>query len=166
VATDQLTEHPLAPFIRGTSRGPWLDYLGNLVTILASAEETAGRFSIMEAIVRKGAEPPRHVHENDDEAYYVLEGRFHFEAGGLEFEAGPGDLVFLPRGVPHGWTIEETGARTLWVASPGGIDGLFTEIGNPTDRPELPPAWDELPLERMREVLENRFLVRFAPRST
>jgi quercetin dioxygenase-like cupin family protein len=164
VVAPSLTDHPLAPFIRGTSRGPWLDYMGHLVTILARYEDT-GTISVLEAIVRKGFEPPRHVHESDDECYYVLEGRFHFEVGGTEYDAVPGDLIFLPRRVPHGWTAEQDGGRLLWLAVPGGIDELFTELGQPAEAYKLaeePPS--DPPIDRMVELLSSKFDISVAPR--
>jgi mannose-6-phosphate isomerase-like protein (cupin superfamily) len=44
---------------------------------------------------------PRHVHYQDDEAWYVLEGRLCFERGDKIVEACTGSAVFVPRGIPH-----------------------------------------------------------------
>ena len=154
----------VAPFFRRTTQAPWLAYVGHRVKILVRGSETNGALSVMEAIVRKGFEPSRHVHRDDDEAYFVIEGTFHFEVGGVEHVAESGDFVFLPRGVPHSWSVDRSGARTLWLASPGGIDELFEELGEPTDSDELPEPPDPFPMERMRTLLQDKFHVYLAPR--
>lgn len=149
--------HPLASFAGRAKEGPWLSYVGHLVSILARGKDTGGQFSAMEAIVRKGYEPPHHVHDHDDEAYYVIEGQFTFRIGEEVVEAGPGDMVFLPKGVPHSWTVEESGARTLWLAMPGGIDEYFEEMSEAVDSYELPEPPESLPLERMGALLSGKY---------
>lgn len=67
--------------------------------IKASGEETNGAFSLVEAL--DPMETPRHVHEREDEAFYILGGEHEFECGGETFRVGPGGYVFLPRRVPH-----------------------------------------------------------------
>jgi mannose-6-phosphate isomerase-like protein (cupin superfamily) len=62
---------------------------------------------------------PPHVHHEDDEAWYVLEGRLRFRVGERELEAGPGGAVFGPRGLPHTfWNPGPGPARYLLVMSP------------------------------------------------
>src|SRR5262249_15888494 len=60
-----------------------------------------------------------HVHHEDDEAWYVLEGRLGFRLGDEEVEAGPGACVFAPRGTPHSyWNAGAGPARYLLVIPP------------------------------------------------
>ena len=44
-----------------------------LITVLASGEQTAGAFGLMESVFGEGAEPPLHVHHREDESFFVLE---------------------------------------------------------------------------------------------
>jgi mannose-6-phosphate isomerase-like protein (cupin superfamily) len=67
--------------------------------VKASAECTGGAFSIVEEI--DPLDTPRHVHEREDELFFVLEGEHVFEIGDEEFRIGPGGTAFGPRGVPH-----------------------------------------------------------------
>jgi quercetin dioxygenase-like cupin family protein len=46
-----------------------------MVSVLLDGEDTGGNFSMMEVVAKPGTEPPYHVHENEDEAFYLLEGR-------------------------------------------------------------------------------------------
>jgi mannose-6-phosphate isomerase-like protein (cupin superfamily) len=95
--------------------------------IPATAESTGGAFSIIEEINPVNA--PMHLHERHDELFYVLEGDHVFTVGDIEHEAGPGDLVFGPRGVPHAQrrVIPRTG-RILTMFSPAGFEGFFRDL--------------------------------------
>src|SRR5215211_2681358 len=94
------------------------------ILVKASAEATGGAFSIFEE--HEPVDTPLHVHAHEDELFYVLEGEHVFTVGDVEHRAGPGELVFAPRGVPHAQrrVIPRTG-RTLVVTAPGGLDGFF-----------------------------------------
>ena len=72
---------------------------------------------------------PLHMHENEDELFFVLEGEHVFQVGEEEFQVGPGGLVFAPRGVPHSQrrVVPRTG-RTLVLTSPAGFEGFFREL--------------------------------------
>lgn len=98
-------------------------------TVKASADTTGGAFSIIEE-----AEPldtPLHVHKNEDELFYVLEGEPVIRCGAEEFHVGPGGMVFAPRGVPHAHrrVVPRTG-RFLTLAYPAGFEGLFRELAD------------------------------------
>jgi mannose-6-phosphate isomerase-like protein (cupin superfamily) len=100
------------------------------VTILVrlSAETTAGAFTLFEEVPPM-VDTPRHVHENEDELFYVLEGEHFFEVGDEEFRAGPGGLVFAPRGIPHAQRrVVPAVGRLLVLTAPGGFEGFFREL--------------------------------------
>jgi quercetin dioxygenase-like cupin family protein len=84
----------------------WWDYL---FTIKAGSKETQPGVAIMEFSTEKGREPPIHVHDGEDEIFYVLRGDLTFTCGDEQFEAGPKDFVFLPRDIPHGYVIQNEG---------------------------------------------------------
>ena len=52
-----------------------------LLTFLAESEGTGGRFSLIEGCLKPGNEPPPHVHEREDELFYVLEGKMDVYVG-------------------------------------------------------------------------------------
>jgi mannose-6-phosphate isomerase-like protein (cupin superfamily) len=107
--------------------GERLSFSGAEFVIRASAESTGGAFSIIEEI--EPLDTPLHVHENEDELFYVLEGEHVFQVGDDEFEVGPGGLVFAPRRIPHAQRRKapRTG-RTLSMVSPAGFEGFFREL--------------------------------------
>src|SRR5215469_3633088 len=60
-------------------RSVW--YNGSLMTFLATGEETQGKFALIEAVSRKGNDPPPHTHRREEEIFYVLEGEVAFLVG-------------------------------------------------------------------------------------
>ncbi|HET8678466.1 MAG TPA: cupin domain-containing protein [Blastocatellia bacterium] len=71
---------------------------------------------------------PGHVHTREDEIWYVIEGELSFKVGGRTATAGPGTLVFAPRGVPHQYIVSKAPARYLLIFTPAGIEPLFPEV--------------------------------------
>ncbi len=118
--------------------GERLHYSGMEFLIRASAESTGGAFSIIEEI--DPVDAPLHVHEFNDELFYVLEGQHVFTVGGTEFEAGPGDVVFGPRGIPHAQRrVVPLSGRILTMFSPAGFEGFFRDLAGADARGEVGP---------------------------
>jgi quercetin dioxygenase-like cupin family protein len=92
----------------------WNDYL---FTVKAGAAETEHGVSFMEFFTRKGQEPSVHVHEDEDEIFYVLDGNLTVTCGDAKFEMAPYGFVFLPRNVPHGFTIHSDGLVRMLVVT-------------------------------------------------
>jgi mannose-6-phosphate isomerase-like protein (cupin superfamily) len=63
---------------------------------------------------------PLHVHHDDDEAWYVLEGVLRFRIGDEIREARAGSAVLAPKGTPHAYGNARPGqpARYLLVMTP------------------------------------------------
>lgn len=128
---DSAQERLLALTGRDTSAWPGAIWVaGSLVTVKPTAGDSAPA-SAVEIWERVGSGPPRHVHAEHDEMWYVLEGRFRFALGDREFAAGPGDVVVGPRGVPHTFRAETTNARLLDIHMPGGFERFFVHAGRP-----------------------------------
>ena len=83
------------------------------------------QIGLMELKGSPGVEPPMHVHRNEDEWYYLLDGEVTFHVGKEKYEGGPGSLVFLPRAVPHTFSIRTPTARMLLINAPGGFERMF-----------------------------------------
>ena len=146
------------PFAGQPGAGASRAYLGHLFSFLAESEQTGGTLAVIEVTVRKGLEPPPHTHAREDETYYILDGRWSFDAGGEPFAADPGTLVFLPRGVQHSFAIHDDAARALVILTPGGLENAFREMSQPTTQAHgLPPHPDgPPPIQRMAEVFATR----------
>jgi hypothetical protein len=87
-------------FVIGPQEGDRVD-LGPGVGIVfkLEADQTGGAFSVVEHPVEPRALVWPHVHEQNDEFSYVLEGDIGVRIGEQEFTAGPGSYVLKPRGI-------------------------------------------------------------------
>lgn len=144
-----------APYARKLDQDSSVWYMGCLFGVLASSEDTGGRFGLMEMLAPKGREPSRHVHLHDDEGFYVLEGDVTFYVGEQVHEAIPGTFVFLPHGVPHSYTFETDEVRMLALVAPGGLEQHFQDsrFGEPARAPTLPPSTARLPAAAVLEEM-------------
>jgi mannose-6-phosphate isomerase-like protein (cupin superfamily) len=99
------------------------------ILVKASGAATDGAFALFEEIAP--VDTPLHVHEREDELFFVLEGEHVFEVGEDEFRVGPGGLVFAPRGVPHAQrrVVPRTG-RVLVFTVPAGLEGFFRALAD------------------------------------
>lgn len=107
--------------------GPVLHAFGEEVTILLDGEQTGGRMTMWLETTPPGGGPPPHFHINDDETFYVLEGRVSFFQNSQWNEVGPGGSAFVPRGQLH--TFKNVGhgiSRMLLSTAPAGFDIFFT----------------------------------------
>ena len=109
------------------------------MTFKTTAENGWNAYTVCEAI-----EPPEsgagyHKHSTYDETFVICEGHYEFRLDGKMLKLSPGDVVFVPRGTPHGFVClgPEVG-RQIIISSPGGIfDALIAEVamldtGGPT----------------------------------
>jgi quercetin dioxygenase-like cupin family protein len=127
------------PFTANLSDAPAFWSLGELLTLVATAEQTGGAFSLMHERLPRGAEPPPHVHRREDEAFFVLDGALSVRVGSQTFSASAGSFVFCPRDLPHLLTVESDEVRMLTLCTPGGVEKLFVELGEPARERTLPP---------------------------
>src|SRR5947209_6614718 len=97
------------------------------VRFMIDGVTTGGTFSLVEhPLAARALGSPVHTHHNEDEYSYVLEGRFGVQLGDETLEAGPGELVFKPRGVPHAfWNAGDEDGRLLELISPAGFEDYF-----------------------------------------
>jgi mannose-6-phosphate isomerase-like protein (cupin superfamily) len=97
--------------------------------VLLRSEQSDGEVGIVEAAAPAGwAGPPLH-HHDFDEAFYVLQGELTFQLGEELTTAGPGSLVFAPRGSHHTLANRSAaGARYLIVCTPGGFERYFARM--------------------------------------
>jgi quercetin dioxygenase-like cupin family protein len=141
----------LRPSIVASGEGERIWFTNAEMTVKATDETTDGHLSLLEVNAPAGHGPPLHVHENEHEAFYVLEGTLEVMVGGERRRAEAGTFAFLPRGIPHTFKVVEGPARFLTFGVPGGLDGFFRDGGRPAEGPGLPPP-GPLDIQRMLEV--------------
>ena len=117
-------------------------FLGFPTAVRAGRETTGGAFGLIESwMMPPGFECPYHLHRNEDEAFYVLEGTMAFVCGGKWMTGGAGTYVFGPRNIPHGFkVVGNAPVRMLLLCSPGGFENFVLELGEPEPARGQSPA--------------------------
>lgn len=112
------------------------------ITFKVTPQESSGLFIIENTFREKGG-PARHLHYDQDEWFYVVQGEFLFEVGSEKFQLKLGDSLLAPRQVPHVWAY--TGGpegRILITFMPAGkMEAFFREV---TRANAMPPQDPEL----------------------
>jgi quercetin dioxygenase-like cupin family protein len=102
--------------------------------------QTGGRFSIVEHPIEPRRLIPPHVHTNEDEYSFVIEGVVGARIGDEIVEGGPGTYIIKPRNVPHTfWNPTDQPARLLEIISPAGFENYFRELGQMIDAGTFSP---------------------------
>ena len=117
------------PALSDASDGLTFTMLGASMRLIARATETAGRFAVFEQTTPPGWGPPRHVHANEDEIVYVLDGTYEVWLGDERRTISVGGCAIMPRGIPHGFrNAGETPGRFVCIVSPGGLEEYFLDV--------------------------------------
>lgn len=102
----------------------------NILDVKVSGSDTNGELAIFEQTsLSQGKGTPLHIHDSQDEIFYVIEGAFYFQVGDEKFNLTIGDSIFLPRKVAHAWTqISEKGKMTVILQPAGKLENFFVTM--------------------------------------
>ena len=115
---------------------------GMSIACKVPSSDTGGNLLVIENVNVSRGGPPRHLHHEQEEWFYVTEGAYVIEVGRERYELGPGDSVLAPRKVPHVWAHVGEGTGRLLIAfqPAGSMEAFFGElakVGEDPDREEL-----------------------------
>ena len=119
-----------APTIIGPTDGESITLQTIGVRFMIPGADTGSRFSLVEhPMPPRALAAPLHRHNREDEYSFILEGRMGALLGDDVVEAGPGDLVYKPRGQWHTfWNAGDEPCRILEIISPAGFERFFDEL--------------------------------------
>jgi quercetin dioxygenase-like cupin family protein len=123
----------------GEQRGLGISTIAFKVTTPNSSD----LFILENAFWAKGG-PARHLHYDQEEWFYVLEGEFLFEVGADRFRLQPGDSLLAPRRIPHVWAFVGEGRGRILVAffPAGKMEAFFREVTRANAMPpQDPQVW-------------------------
>lgn len=100
------------------------------MTVKATAEQTAGAFTLLEADEPPGFGPPMHIHHDCAEAFYVLEGEYIIFLGDREEACPAGSFIYIPARTPHGFRVGKVASRKFNVYLPAAMVGYFDDLSN------------------------------------
>lgn len=132
--------------------------VNSLITFKATAADTNGIYSLFEIFTPPGEGMLPHLQRYDDEAFWVLEGKYRFLFGEQALDLGIGGYAFVPRGTLHAFiNIGDTAARMLSLVTPGGIhERFFAEAGETVAESENVPGSPDRPdLPRIIKIAQN-----------
>ena len=124
---------------------------GIVMKRLLSGKQTAGQFCLLENKSGGNTRTPIHVHANDDETVYVIEGELTAVIDGRPRRLAAGESIFLPRGIPH-QLVNMSGNpnRYILIGTPALFDRFVEEGGHELRADEVvgPPTPEEIELLR------------------
>jgi quercetin dioxygenase-like cupin family protein len=130
----------------GSAEGEAFWLLGMLQTIRIGRDDTGGRYGMLEIVVPQGIGSPWHVHPEEDEWFYVLDGELTFYVGDARLSLTAGSFGFGPKGIPHTFMAEiPQGARALVGFQPMQFEGFLREVGVPAPARVVPPPMEGHP---------------------
>lgn len=102
----------------------------NIIDVKISGSDTDGDLAIFEQTsLSQGKGTPLHIHHNQDEIFYVIEGSYKFQVGDDKFDLIKGDSIFLPRKVAHAWTqISKKGKMNVIMQPAGKLENFFVTM--------------------------------------
>jgi quercetin dioxygenase-like cupin family protein len=96
---------------------------------------------IIENTFHEKSGPAKHLHYNQDEWFYAVEGEFILEVGQDKFRLAPGDSILAPRKIPHVWAFTggERGRILIAFMPAGKMEAFFREVTKTNAMPAQDP---------------------------
>ena len=115
-----------------------IQHTRTVIDIKVSTLDTDGGLSVAEITSFHKGGPARHLHHEQDEWFYVVEGEYVIEVGEERYEMGDGDSVLAPRKVAHVWAYvgEGTGSLIAALQPAGEIEAFFEDLAKLSSSPE------------------------------
>lgn len=124
--------------------------LGDLYTFKVTGKESNGSFTVIDQTIQPQGGPPPHIHRKEDEAFYILEGRFSFLFGDQLKEMEAGSFVYIPKGTLHTFkNISDQPGKLLVVITPAGLEEFFYAVGTPATDLNNPPDFDPAIIDKI-----------------
>ncbi|MDB6053070.1 MAG: hypothetical protein JWN25_593 [Verrucomicrobiales bacterium] len=124
-----------------------------------SARDTGGAMCVFEFTGSGGG--PNHLHHEQDEWIYILEGEFEFVVADKRFCVGPGESVFIPRKVKHVWgCVNGQPGKVLNVYQPAGkMEDFFYSVSKapfmPTIEQVVNKTYQKEQIEKLHQLFED-----------
>ena len=104
--------------------------------IKISSKDTDGLLTVFEYTGNEKGGPPLHIHLFQDEIFFILEGKYLFHVGDEKHTLSVGDIIFLPRNVPHAFAQLTDSGKMLFFFQPSGkMEDYFKALGSLKGKP-------------------------------
>jgi quercetin dioxygenase-like cupin family protein len=114
----------------------------SVIEFKVTPQDNGGDLLVLENVFHAKGGPARHLHYEQDEVFYALEGEFLIEVGDERTRLHPGDSLLAPRRIPHVWAhVGEGRGRILITFAPAGkMEAFFREVTKANAMPPQDPA--------------------------
>ncbi|MBA3978886.1 MAG: cupin domain-containing protein [Nitrosopumilus sp.] len=112
------------------------DFHGALFTIKVLTSETDGSYTILDVIHPPNVGPALHLHPKGSETFYIIKGDYEFILDGKSIKGKAGDVIYVPKGVPHRFVVGYNGGHAL-VISPPELEFYFFKVSELLDKGEV-----------------------------
>ena len=117
--------------------GPVYSVLGDPVRLVVSQQSTGGAYCVLELTAAPGSGVPAHIHQHEDEVFFIVEGTFEVTLDDEVSQAGPGTIINLPRGQRHGYRNLSPHPGKVWVTVvPGKLEAMFGDLAGDPPSPQ------------------------------
>lgn len=122
---------------------PTLNVLGDRLQVLLRSADSPHQMAAMAVTVEPGGQVPLHLHQQEEEGYYILSGQLSLTVGTVEHHLRPGDFAHVPPRTPHGYRNDGSEAVRFLAWTVGGpIDRFFADMSEqvrvmPDDAPRM-----------------------------
>lgn len=137
-----MKSQPVLPVAAGEDRFGETRGLGvSTIQFKVSGLGSEGPLVLENTFHAKGG-PARHLHYDQDEWFYAVEGEFLMEVGQERFTLRPGDSLLAPRKLPHVWAHVGSGRGRILVAfmPAGQMEAFFRDVTKANAMPPQEPA--------------------------
>jgi quercetin dioxygenase-like cupin family protein len=142
------------------------NFVGSLISVRASANDNSDGISIIEHKMPFGMAPPLHIHRNQDEVFHILRGRMRFQVGNASIIGHAGDILTVPKGIPHGFIVESIdGAHGLTITTGKDFETMVVEMSNPVMIDFLPALLEptQMPVEQLTAACNRNHIEIIGP---
>jgi len=100
----------------------------DITELVATRDQTGGALGLFRQTIAPKSGPPTHIHQTEDEFFYVVSGEFKVKVGDRIMSAPAQSVMFVPRGTAHAFQNvgPEPGVLLVGV-TPGGFEKIFEE---------------------------------------
>jgi mannose-6-phosphate isomerase-like protein (cupin superfamily) len=100
----------------------------DVTELVATRDQTGGALGLFRQTIAPKSGPPMHIHQTEDEFFYVVSGQFKVKLGDRIMSAPAQSVMFVPRGTAHTFQNVGTEPGVLLVGvTPGGFEKVFEE---------------------------------------
>lgn len=138
-----------------SSKSLWV--VGDLVKFISTGEDTGGKYDLFDAYVPSNVGTTPHIHLQQDEGFYIVEGTVKFQLNDKVITATPGTFVNVPKGETHAYrNLEDKPARMVIQGIPSGLDKLIEATSRPgTDISAAFPLFTDEGLDKIVQAFKD-----------